>query len=81
MKNSGLPLNINVKAVSELWVDHHIGCAALLNLLNAPYQGHFGPINSVAFHPDGKSFSTGGEDGYVRIQAFDPTYFDFELDF
>merc|ERR1711970_514197 len=44
-------------------------------------KGHFGPINSVAFHPDGKSFSTGGEDGYVRIQAFDPTYFDFELDY
>jgi len=44
-------------------------------------KGHFGPINSVAFHPDGKSFSTGGEDGYVRIQAFDPSYFDFELDY
>lgn len=44
-------------------------------------KGHFGPINSLAFHPDGKSFSSGGEDGYVRIQAFDPSYFDFELDF
>merc|ERR550534_3031613 len=44
-------------------------------------KGHFGPINSLAFHPDGKSFSSGGEDGYVRIQSFDPSYFDFELDF
>merc|ERR1712176_756423 len=44
-------------------------------------KGHFGPINSIAVHPDGKSFSTGGEDGYVRIQSFDPSYFDFELDY
>lgn len=43
-------------------------------------KGHFGPINSVAFHPDGKSFSTGGEDGYVRIQSFDQPYFDFSFD-
>lgn len=47
----------------------------------ARVKGHFGPINSVAFHPDGKSYSSGGEDGYVRIQQFDPSYFDFELDF
>lgn len=26
------------------------------------------------------SYSSGGEDGYVRIHYFDPQYFDFELE-
>lgn len=47
----------------------------------ARVKGHFGPINSVAFHPDGKSFSSGGEDGYVRVHYFDQNYFDFEFEF
>jgi len=44
-------------------------------------KGHFGPINTVAFHPDGNSFSSAGEDGYVRVQQFDPEYFDFEFEY
>lgn len=44
-------------------------------------KGHFGPINSIMFHPDGKSFASGGEDGYTRLQEFDPTYFDFRFEY
>ena len=39
---------------------------------------HFEPINSAAFHPDGKSNSSSGEDGYVRIHYFDPQYSELE---
>ncbi|CAI2176006.1 13449_t:CDS:2 [Funneliformis geosporum] len=41
-------------------------------------KGHFGPINTIAVHPDGKSFSSGGEDGYVRVHHFDEDYFKFK---
>lgn len=38
-------------------------------------KGHFGPINTIAIHPSGKSFASGGEDGYVRVHWFDDSYF------
>ena len=42
-------------------------------------KGHFGPINTLAFHPSGKGYTSGGEDGYIRIHDFDPSYFSFEF--
>ncbi|KAK3006326.1 hypothetical protein RJ639_015935 [Escallonia herrerae] len=42
-------------------------------------KGHFGPINALAFNPDGKSFSSGGEDGYVRLHHFDQDYFNIRI--
>ncbi|KAI7690378.1 Eukaryotic translation initiation factor 3 subunit I [Sarcoptes scabiei] len=47
----------------------------------ARLKGHFGPIQSLAFHPDGKSFATGAEDGYIRLQSFDDSYFSFKLEY
>ncbi|KAK9768183.1 translation initiation factor eIF3 subunit [Basidiobolus ranarum] len=41
-------------------------------------KGHFGPINTIAIHPDGKGFSSGGEDGYVRVHHFDEDYYKFK---
>lgn len=35
---------------------------------------HFGTINSVAFHPNGKLFASGAVDGFVKMQTFDFNY-------
>ncbi|EPS44700.1 hypothetical protein H072_1309 [Dactylellina haptotyla CBS 200.50] len=40
-------------------------------------RGHFGPLNTIAVHPAGVSYASGGEDGYVRLHHFDKSYFDF----
>ncbi|KAK2759789.1 translation initiation factor eIF3 subunit [Arachnomyces sp. PD_36] len=40
-------------------------------------KGHFGPLNTIAVHPNGTAYASGGEDGYVRVHHFDKPYFDF----
>ena len=41
----------------------------------ATIKGHFGTVHSVAFHPDGMSFASGSEDGYVHYHRMLPEYF------
>ncbi|WFD31021.1 translation initiation factor eIF3 subunit [Malassezia sp. CBS 17886] len=41
----------------------------------ARLPGHFGPINTLAVHPTGKAYASGGEDGYVRVNWFDQGFF------
>lgn len=41
-------------------------------------RGHFGPLNTIAVHPKGTGYASGGEDGYVRVHAFDESYFKFK---
>lgn len=46
----------------------------------AEIHGHFGPVHSLDFSPDGFAFASGGEDGYIHYHRFPPEYFtnDFE---
>ena len=37
-------------------------------------KGHFGPIHSLDFSPDGWGFASGAEDGYVRLHRLDAEY-------
>lgn len=37
-------------------------------------KGHFGPINALAINPNGLSYASGAEDGYVRLHHFDEDY-------
>ena len=41
-------------------------------------RGHFGPLNTVAIHPKGEGYCSGGEDGYVRAHHFDKGLFTFQ---
>lgn len=41
-------------------------------------KGHFGPVNALAINPNGRSFASGAEDGYVRLHFFDKSYLDMK---
>lgn len=38
-------------------------------------HGHFGPVHSTNFSPDGYSFASASEDGYVHYHRMPPEYF------
>uniref|UniRef100_A0A7S0T819 Eukaryotic translation initiation factor 3 subunit I n=1 Tax=Erythrolobus madagascarensis TaxID=708628 RepID=A0A7S0T819_9RHOD len=38
-------------------------------------KGHFGPINTVSFSPNGRQYVSGAEEGYIRLHTFDQDYF------
>lgn len=41
-------------------------------------KGHFGPINALGINPNGRSYASGAEDGYVRLHFFDKSYLDMK---
>ena len=41
----------------------------------AEITGHFGTVHAIAFSPDGCTFSSGSEDGYVHFHKLLPEYF------
>ena len=41
-------------------------------------SGHFGPVNVLAISPDGTQYSSGAEDGYIRVHDFDDDYLKME---
>lgn len=42
------------------------------------FKGHFSPITSLAWHPNGKQICTGGEEGNARINNLDKSYLDYK---
>ena len=41
-------------------------------------EGHFGPINALDINPNGLSYASGAEDGYIRLHFFDKSYIDMK---
>lgn len=44
-------------------------------------KGHFGPVNTLAVHPGGRLYASGGEDGFVRIFKLDQDYDSLDAEF
>jgi len=46
----------------------------------AQVMDHFGPINSLAYAPDGTGYASGAHDGQIMLHRFDSAYYDFEFE-
>lgn len=49
---------------------HHLVFESFLGSV----KGHFGPINTLSFMPNGRGYASGSEDGYIRLHHFDKNY-------
>jgi len=41
------------------------------------FKGHFGPVNTLSFSPDGSQIATGGEEALIRINNLDSSYLNY----
>ena len=68
----------SAQSVTNTKVDNDQFKAIFFDLVEATeigrVAGHFGPVHTSLFFPDGSGFATGGEDGYCRVYKFDKTY-------
>ena len=39
-------------------------------------SGHFSPVNTLEFSPDGRAYASGAEEGNVRLVKFDNNYWE-----
>ena len=53
--------------------------AVLFNMIQekemGKVKGHFGPLHTISWMPNGRGFATGSEDGFVRLHKMDAEYF------
>ena len=63
-----------MKHSEDSWSCFFLLPLSLLSLPPSQVKGGFGPLNTLAWFPNGKGFVTGGEDGYVRVHNLDSDY-------